>query len=425
MSLFGAMATGISGLRSNGLGLSVISDNIANFNTVGFKHSRPVFADLVSSVSAVNGGGAGSFILDIQSLWSQGSISQTANPFDMAIQGDGLFVLSGTDGVTYYSRAGQFMLNKEGYLVNPMNYKVQGYAFDSAGLPTGRLGNIQLSNLTSTPIATTQLELGVDLDSQSTIKTWNASNPNPTTGEVTTDSYNYSNSLYVYDSLGNRHLVKTYYTKTAANATGSTWQLRFVYNSGTESAPAYQALGPVTLNFDNNGILTSDVTGQLSFNWAATIGAVTPQVLNLMIKKDDSRQWRTASDQKVLKSNGRGAGSVIATTISQNGILSAIFSNGDKRDIAQIALAEFANYDGLRRTGDNLFLPTYDSGEASVGTPGSSKRGKIFGNSLEMSNVDLADEFVKMIQMQRGFQASSKVITTADGLTGEVMNLLR
>ncbi len=421
MSLFGAMATGISGLRSNGLGLSVISDNIANFNTVGFKHSRPVFADLVSSVSAVNGGGAGSFILDIQSLWSQGSISQTANPFDMAIQGDGLFVLSGTDGVTYYSRAGQFMLNKEGYLVNPMNYKVQGYAFDSAGLPTGRLGNIQLSNLTSTPIATTQLELGVDLDSQSTIKTWNASNPNPTTGEVTTDSYNYSNSLYVYDSLGNRHLVKTYYTKTAAN----TWEARFVYNSGTDAAPVFEALGPINLVFDTSGNLTSPTTPQqLSFNWAAAIGAAVPQVINIAINSN-SKQWRQPSDQKVNKTDGRGAGTAIATTISQNGILSAIFSNGDKRDIAQIALAEFANYDGLRRTGDNLFLPTYDSGEASVGTPGSSKRGKIFGNSLEMSNVDLADEFVKMIQMQRGFQASSKVITTADGLTGEVMNLLR
>ncbi len=421
MSLFGAMATGISGLRSNGLGLSVISDNIANFNTVGFKHSRPVFADLVSSVSAVNGGGAGSFILDIQSLWSQGSISQTANPFDMAIQGDGLFVLSGTDGVTYYSRAGQFMLNKEGYLVNPMNYKVQGYAFDSAGLPTGRLGNIQLSNLTSTPIATTQLELGVDLDSQSTIKTWNASNPNPTTGEVTTDSYNYSNSLYVYDSLGNRHLVNTYYTKTAAN----TWEARFVYNSGTDAAPVFEALGPINLVFDTSGNLTSPTTPQqLSFNWAAAIGAAVPQVINIAINSN-SKQWRQPSDQKVNKTDGRGAGTAIATTISQNGILSAIFSNGDKRDIAQIALAEFANYDGLRRTGDNLFLPTYDSGEASVGTPGSSKRGKIFGNSLEMSNVDLADEFVKMIQMQRGFQASSKVITTADGLTGEVMNLLR
>ena len=421
MSLFGAMATGISGLRSNGLGLSVISDNIANFNTVGFKHSRPVFADLVSSVSAVNGGGAGSFILDIQSLWSQGSISQTANPFDMAIQGDGLFVLSGTDGVTYYSRAGQFMLNKEGYLVNPMNYKVQGYAFDSAGLPTGRLGNIQLSNLTSTPIATTQLELGVDLDSQSTIKTWNASNPNPTTGEVTTDSYNYSNSLYVYDSLGNRHLVKTYYTKTAAN----TWEARFVYNRGTDAAPVFEALGPINLVFDTSGNLTSPTTPQqLSFNWAAAIGAAVPQVINIAINSN-SKQWRQPSDQKVNKTDGRGAGTAIATTISQNGILSAIFSNGDKRDIAQIALAEFANYDGLRRTGDNLFLPTYDSGEASVGTPGSSKRGKIFGNSLEMSNVDLADEFVKMIQMQRGFQASSKVITTADGLTGEVMNLLR
>jgi flagellar hook protein FlgE len=421
MSLFGAMATGISGLRSNGLGLSVISDNIANFNTVGFKHSRPVFADLVSSVSAVNGGGAGSFILDIQSLWSQGSISQTANPFDMAIQGDGLFVLSGTDGVTYYSRAGQFMLNKEGYLVNPMNYKVQGYAFDSAGLPTGRLGNIQLSNLTSTPIATTQLELGVDLDSQSTIKTWNASNPNPTTGEVTTDSYNYSNSLYVYDSLGNKHQVNTYYTKTAAN----TWEARFVYNSGTDAAPVFEALGPINLVFDTSGNLTSPTTPQqLSFNWAAAIGAAVPQVINIAINSN-SKQWRQPSDQKVNKTDGRGAGTAIATTISQNGILSAIFSNGDKRDIAQIALAEFANYDGLRRTGDNLFLPTYDSGEASVGTPGSSKRGKIFGNSLEMSNVDLADEFVKMIQMQRGFQASSKVITTADGLTGEVMNLLR
>lgn len=425
MSLFGAMTTGISGLRSNGLGLSVVSDNIANFNTVGFKQSRAIFGDLVASLNATNGGGAGSFIMDTQTLWGQGAINQTANPFDMAIQGDGLFVLSGTNGVTYYSRAGQFMLNKEGYLVNPLNYKVQGYAFDTSGLPTGKLGNIQLSNLTSTPIATSQMELGVYLDSQSTIKTWGANDPDPDTGEVSTGSYNYSNSMYVYDSLGNKQLVKTYYTKTSADASGSTWEMRIVYNTGTESAPVYEALGPITLTYDNNGNLTQDVTDQLSFNWAATIGAVTPQVVNLIIKKDESKQWRQASDQKIIKSNGRGAGSAIATSISQNGIISAIFSNGDKRDIAQIALAEFNNYDGLIRTGDNLFLPSYDSGSASVGTPGSSKRGNIFGNSLEMSNVDLADEFVKMIQLQRGFQASSKIITTADGLTGEVMNLIR
>ncbi|HIJ60689.1 MAG TPA: flagellar hook protein FlgE [Nitrospirae bacterium] len=425
MSLFGAMTTGISGLRSNGLGLSVVSDNIANFNTVGFKQSRVVFGDLVASISASNGGGAGSFIMNTQSLWSQGAINQTVNPLDMAIQGDGLFVLNADNGITYYSRAGQFMLNKDGYLVNPLNYKVQGYGFDASGLPTGKLGNIQLSNLTSTPIATSELQLGINLDSQTSIKTWSATDPNTTTGEVSTASFNHSNSLYVYDSLGNKQLVKTYYTKTAVSSSGSTWELRFVYNTGTEANPAFVALGPVQLNFDTNGNLTQDITQQLSFNWAATIGAVTPQIMNLSIKKDDAKQWRSPADQKVLKSNGRGAGSAIASSISQNGIISVIFSNGDRRDVAQIALSEFANYDGLIRTGDNLFLPSYDSGEALVGTPGSSKRGTIFGNALEMSNVDLADEFVKMIQLQRGFQASSKVITTADALTGEVMNLIR
>lgn len=421
MSLFGAMSTGISGLRSNGLGLSVVSDNIANFNTVGFKHSRPVFADLVSSISAVNGGGAGSFVMDIQSLWSQGSISQTDNPFDMAIQGDGLFVLSGTNGVTYYSRAGQFLVNREGYLVNSLNYRLQGYGFDSSGMPTGRLGDIQLSNLTSAPKATSEMDMLVLLDSQETTKTWNDADLNPTTGDVAFSSYNYGNSTYVFDSLGNKHQVKVYYTKTGANI----WEARFVYNTGTSAAPVFAALGPINLTFDTNGNLTAPTTPQqLSFNWAAAIGAAVPQVINIVIN-NNSKQWRQPSDQKINKTDGRGAGSAVATTISQNGILSAIFSNGDKRDIAQIALAEFTNYDGLKRNGDNLFLPTYDSGNASVGTPGSSKRGTIFGNSLEMSNVDLADEFVKMIQMQRGFQASSKVITTADGLTGEVMNLLR
>ncbi len=421
MSLFGAMSIGISGLRSNGFGLGVISDNIANFNTVGFKHSRPVFGDLVSSVSAVNGGGAGSFIMDVQSLWSQGSISQTDNPFDMAIQGEGLFIVNGTNGVTYYSRAGQFLINNEGYLVNPLNYRLQGYGFDASGLPTGKLGDIKLSNLTSSPIATSEIDLLLSLDSQETVKTWSDADLNPDTGEVAYSSFNYSNSSYVYDSLGNKHQVKSYYTKTGAN----TWEARFVYNTGTDDAPVFEALGPINLVFDTSGNLTSPTTAQqLSFNWAAVIGAAVPQIINLTINSN-SKQWRQPSDQKVNKTDGRGAGTAIATTISQNGILSAIFSNGDKRDIAQIALAEFTNYDGLKRNGDNLYLPTYDSGDASVGTPGSSRRGTIFGNSLEMSNVDLADEFVKMIQLQRGFQASSKVITTADGLTAEVMNIIR
>lgn len=421
MSLFGAMATGISGLKSNGFGLGVVSDNIANFNTVGFKHSRPIFGDLVTSVSAANEGGAGSFVMDVQSLWSQGSISQTDNPFDMAIQGEGLFVLKGLDGVTYYSRAGQFMLNREGYLVNALNYRLQGYGFDSSGMPTGKIGDIKLSDLSSSPIATTTLDLLTYLDSQEGIKTWNDADLNTTTGDVGYGSFNYSNSIYVYDSLGNKHQVKLYYTKTAAN----TWEMRAVYNTGTDTAPNFAALGPINLVFDNNGNLTQPTTvQQLSFNWAAAIGAAVPQIIQLTINSN-SKQWRQPSDLKVIKNNGRPAGSVVSTSISQNGIISAIFSNGDKRDIAQVALAEFVNYDGLSRTGDNLFLPTYDSGDASVGTPGSSRRGLVFGNSLEMSNVDLADEFVKMIQLQRGFQASSKVITTADGLTAEVMNLVR
>lgn len=422
MSLFGAMTTGISGLRSNGFGLGVVGDNIANFNTVGFKQSRAVFGDLVSSINTLNGGGAGSFIMDVQSLWSQGSINQTANPLDMAIQGDGLFLVTSPDGVTYYSRAGQFLLNREGYLVNALNYKLQGYAFDSNGIPTGRLSSIQLLNLTSSPQATSSIDMSLILDSQETIKTWNDADLDPDTGDVATSSFNHSNSFYVYDSLGNKHQVRTYYTKTAAN----TWEARFVYNTGTQTAPVFEALGPISLVFDTNGNLTSPTDPQqLSFNWAATIGATTPQVINMLINSNSTKQWRQPHDQKINKTDGRGAGSVISTSISQNGIITAIFSNGDKRDIAQVALSEFINYDGLKRVGDNLFLPTYDSGSPSVGTPQSGGRGSIFGNSLEMSNVDLADEFVKMIALQRGFQASSKVISVADGLTGEVMNLIR
>ncbi len=425
MGILGSMFTGVTGLATNGLALSVIGDNIANTNTSGYKGSRAVFSDVLSQASTGMSIGRGSQLLAVQQLFTQGTFETTSNPLDLGVDGDGFFVVQEYQGGTFYTRAGQFVMNKDGYVVNPENLYLQGYLYNDAGQPTGAIGNINVATVNSNPSATTSIDVQVNLDSRSTVPSaaWGVV---PATG-VVAGSYNFQTTITIYDSLGNSHPVGVYFRKTAI---AGQWNAHYVYDNGMPGSPNYvEATGsPITLQFDSSGQLTSPVTATaLQFPWNAGWGNVTPQSINVNFgyAGNFSTQYGAPSTTVFQTQDGWTSGSLRALTVSQDGILTGVFTNGQVKPIAQVVLAKFTSPSNMTRMGRNIFAESAESGQPAVGTPGTSGRGRIMANSLEMSNVDLADEFVRMIAAQRGFQANTRVITTSDGLLGEIMNIMR
>lgn len=428
MGILGSMFTGVSGLATNGLALSIIGDNIANTNTSGYKGSRAVFADVLSQTSAGGSAmqiGRGSQMLGVQQLFTQGTFETTANPLDMGIDGDGFFVIKEVGGGTFYTRAGQYLLDKEGYVVSPQGLRLQGYLYNDAGNPTGAIGDINVATVNSNPNDTNEMNIQVNLDSRSIPPsgTWTV---NPTTGAAP-GSYNFQTNITIYDSLGNAHPVGVYFIRTT---TPGQWQARVVADLGTPGNPAYAEVGgsPITLTFNTSGQLTSPLTASsISFNWAPGWGAQVPHNVDLYFgyAGNNSTQYGSPSTTIFQTQDGWTSGSLRALTVGQDGILSGVFTNGQVKNIAQVVIAKFTNPSGLTRMGRNMFAESSESGQPAIGAPATSGRGKILANSLEMSNIDLADEFVKMIAAQRGFQANTRVITTSDGLLGEIMNIVR
>jgi len=409
-----AMYSAISGLNANGVSLSVIGDNIANMNTIGFKGSRIAFADILSqSLTGISGNnqvGRGVMVSDISPLFTQGSFETTANVLDLAVDGDGFFIVN-DNGANYYTRAGQFSVDKDGYLVNPEGLRLQGYQYSAAGLPTSVIGDINIAAVNSPPNATANAVMTVNLDSrESTTGPFDINNPQTTS--------NFSASMTIYDTLGNPHLVTTYYTKTGAN----TWDYNIV--TETDTAGTLGVIASGTLQFDDTGALTAPAGGTYSATFDfSPWGAGNAQAVTFDIS--GMTQYGAESATIFLSQDGYTAGSLSNLAISEDGVITGIFTNGQTRAMSQIALARFSSPTGLTKMGRNLYGESNESGTVIVGQPSTSGNGRILSNTLELSNVDLAEEFVKMISSQRGFQANSRVITTSDELMLELVNLKR
>lgn len=428
MGLMSSMYTGVTGLETNSTDLTVIGDNIANANTIGFKGSRAAFEDALSQ-NLIGGSqvGMGSRLQAIQKLMTQGALMNTGLVTDLAINGPGFFVVrgnhNGADG-QFYTRAGQFTVNEDGNLVNLDGLMVQGYQADAAGNITGTLGDLRVGSVSAPPSATTNITLKGNLDSNSAVPTaaWSAANPVPLTGNPTTGNYNFSTSTTVYDSLGNAIPVDLYFRKTAAgqwewygttdgaNVTGGTAGTRTQIANGT-------------LTFDAQGNLTAN-TQTSNFN---PLGAVNPQPLTFDFGSAATgmTQYGSTSAMSFLGQDGFAAGQLARISIDNDGTILGTFSNGQNRALGQVALADFEAPDKLERIGGNLYGQMPGSGQPTIGQASTGGRGSIVAGSLEGSNVDLATEFVKMISAQRGFQANSKTINTADQLLAELMNLKR
>jgi len=425
-SLFSA----VSGMNANGTSLSVIGDNIANMNTVGFKSSRVAFGDVLSqSVTGASGSsqiGRGVLVESVSPLFTQGSFETSASGLDLAVDGEGFFMVS--DGAArFYTRAGEFSLDKNGNVVNPDGLVVQGYLADATGNITGSTGDIQVATRQSQANVTSSADITLNLDATAAIIP--AAGPGSFTldgnGDLTNNdpaNFNFSTSINVFDSQGGGHPVTAYFVKTAAN----TWTVHYVQANPGAGQPLLD-VGQQVLTFNANGSLVADNSGvPINFNFGAAV--VTPQPINFRYgvgTADASTQF--ASDNAVMKlgQNGYSSGSLKSMSISQDGLITGVFTNGQTRSIGQVALARFASPSGLNKLGRNLFGESFASGQPVVGQAGTSGLGKVLSNSLELSNVDLAEEFVKMITAQRGFQANSRVITTTDNMMQELVNLIR
>ena len=423
MGLSSTLYTGISGLKSNSEAMSVTGNNISNSNTVGFKSSSTLFSDVLSaSISSADGSsqvGRGVQISTVSTMFSQGSFQSSSSSTDLAIEGDGFFMVSAEGSEeTLYTRNGSFSFDSDGYLVNAEGYRVQGKLYDNDGeLVGGDATDIMVDFDSQIPAnATASLTLTTNLDSGADIITAF----DLTDAEETS---NYSTSTQVYDSLGDTHLVTTYFTKTA----DQTWEWHLAVDSSeldssVAAATDLTELASGTLTFDSSGnMLTGGTATTPSGAIAWSNGSDAGQQIDMTF---DTTQFSSSSIVISQSQDGYAPGEVVDVSIDDDGTVSASYSNGETLDVAMLTLATFTNASGLSKEGGSLYASTSASGDASVGTAGASQ-GYIYTSSLELSNVDLAQEFVNLITIQNGYSASSKVITTTDEMLQELINLKR
>ena len=593
MSLTSSLFSGISGLSTLGNSMTVIGDNIANINTVGFKGSRVTFQDVLSQTVATTAGsaqvGRGTSLADITANFGQGSFESTASSTDLAIGGDGFFIVRDPNSTSeFYTRAGEFRLDKDGNFTNPEGYIVRGWALDAVtGEDTGSITDVVLQSFTSSPKETDMMTLAVNLDADATSKVaslsnaWDGSASTP----VVASAYEYQSTLKAYDTLGSTHDVSIYFDKKSstnweyiitsnpaedkrtfaataeattvacvADVAGSLNNKYFEFSTygasaddyyvwfnvnaagtdpaltgktavpvalatgATANAVATAVAAAVTAETDvtaaavtNTVTITNDVDGdvtrtadggstsatgftitetirgglaadhplqgllargELTFDTSGKIthvdqwttntatGAIAAQVdgtdtsangyfdfaaefiagstqdieVDFGIYYSNSTwvigtlatsQFASASNTSFQSANGYGAGDLQAVSVATDGAITGKYSNGEVIPLYRVGLARFQNYQDLYKKGGNLFEETRNSGNPITGKPGSLGLGSISPNSLEQSNVDIAEQFVKMITTQRGFQANSKIITVTDQMLAELIQLKR
>lgn len=400
-----SFSTALSGLRASSNSLGVTGNNIANANTTAYKSSSITFADIFTNSLGVRLNGSGSAMqigsgvatASIPTNFTQGNLTDSSSPTAAGIQGTGFFVVKSATGAQVYTRAGDFGIDHNGFLVAPDGSQIQGYAAVGVTIPAGgALTSIKIpiGEITA-PVATTQLTLKMNLNSADGA------------GSI------FHAPSQVLDSKGVAHALDLTFTKQ----TDGSYQV-----AGSLDGNAATISAPSTLTFDSNGLLTAPATLSIVPNQAMLNGATLPSInVNLYKTNPDGTQgsanitnFAVTSAVAAIEQDGFVAGSLTGLSMSANhdGVISAVFSNGQVRPIAQFALATFNSQDGLTRLGGNTFGETAGSGQASIGTAGSGGRGIVVGNALEQSNVDLAGEFTDLIVAQRSFQANSKVIQT-------------
>lgn len=460
----------LSALKALQKKLGVSANNVSNAQTPGFKMSVATSEDIppqyMTTASGESQIGRGTTIGNITENFSQGSFEPTSSPTDMAIGGDGFFVVGATNGGTYYTRDGQLHFDKNGRLVNASGYVAQGWAIDSnTGQVQGSPQDIVLPSLTSPPQATTIIENIVNLNAGAADKSagvnglanaWDGGDPN---GEyIPDDAFHFQTTTKVYDTLGGVHDITIYFDKGGA---GSDWEYIVTMRPQQDQRQAASGrdlglLARGTLEFDTSGVIknitqenndgggnwttqnpaTHLTGGHFTFNPDFLGGAGGSTVMSIQIdfgstyngalwvnRASSSTQYFSPSNTVHTSTDGYGAGELLSISITKDGVISGRYSNGEILDLFQISIAKFNNPNGLEKVGENLYSETTASGSALLSQAGTDGIGNIASNAREQSNVDIGSEFVELILIQRGFQSNLKVITTEDEMLGSLLDI--
>ena len=407
-SLLSSLYTGVSGLQANSEAMGILGDNISNVNTVGFKSSRAVFSDLFSTILA-NGSttrqlGRGSNLLSSLKDFSQGAFESSSNALDMALDGSGFFVINNGTG-NQYTRAGQFRMNENGLGQTVTGGTLQGQKIEN-GVVSETVGNIDLAGIQSAPEATTTFTAGSNLNSAATAAS------------------TFVTPVSIYNSVGTQVIASIKYTKVSS---ANSWNYTVSTSTGSVTSGASG-----TVSFNNSGQLTSPTADQTividysSSNPPAATQTLTWDLVNSSGTTNGKLTgYAAASNNNSIVQDGYSTGTLIGLTTDSKGIISGLFNNGQTDQLFQVTLGDFLAPSGLQRAGQNLFSETAESGQVVLGTAGTGGFGGITSQSLELSNVDLAEQFVSLIQNQQAYQASARIITTTDDLLTEAVNLVR
>ncbi|MBW7859817.1 MAG: flagellar hook protein FlgE [Rhodocyclaceae bacterium] len=414
-----AFQQGLSGLNSASKALDVISNNIANSNTVGFKQGRAGFTDVyAAALSGAAAGvqvGIGASISQVSQLFSQGNITTTGNPLDVAINGNGFFRMAGTDGTVAYTRNGQFDVDKDGYISNAQGFRLTGYsATNGVILAGGDPQALQLDYSDVSPNASSELMLGMNLDSRDPVPgaAFDVNNPIPLDrNNLGAGGYNFSTSATVYDTLGNPHNLTYFFVKSA---TPGEWELYYQVDG------AVPATALSNLVFDTDGALTAGGDDLITLDFSAS-GAEAAQDIQLDLTT--TTQFGSPFGVNTLRQDGFASGRLTGITIGKDGVILGRYSNGQSRDLGQVVLANFQSPNGLLALGGNMFGESPDSGQPIIGIAGSANLGLLSAGSVEEANVDMTAELVSLIVMQRSYQANAQSVRAQDQILQTIVNL--
>ena len=435
-----AFQQALSGLNTSSKAIDATSHNIANSSTVGYKAGVAHFADVYAASLSGNGAsqiGIGANLVAIQQQFTQGNITTTNNPLDIAINGGGFFRMD-NNGAISYTRNGQFHLDKNGFVINDQGLVLTGYAMQNGAL-TQTVVPLQISASYLTPQATGSnvnspfhgIKVNLNLDSRQTepASPWVDGGAPGDTGSYTPDptTYNFATGTTIYDSLGNPHNLMFYFRKTTA---GSEWEV-YATLDGTTNQNIVPGGGPI-------GTLTFDALGQIS---GGSPMNVTLDIFNAMVSQGQpngngalaiqtfpidflgTTQFGSSNSVNRIEQDGYAAGALVGVSVAQDGIIQARYSNGQTYGMGQVVLVDFTNPNGLRSIGNNQWIETSDSGAPMIGAPDTSGRGVLTSYSVEESNVDLTSELVNLITNQRNYQANAQSIKTQDQIMQTLVNL--
>lgn len=478
--------TALTGLNAASADLGVISNNIANNNTTGFKMSRAEFGDIYSlsdlGTSTRRSIGTGVKLNAVAQQFKQGNLETTTNPLDLAIDGEGFFQLregdaTGPTGATVYTRAGAFGIDSEGFIVNSQGLQLQGYQRNptTGQIDKGDIGSIQKDTSDSKPTQTTKGEFGVNL---------NSSLPalDPTAFDFQDSrTYNYATAMTIFDSTGSNYSLTAYFVRDQnamvststtvpvapsykiADPPGGTaaWQVFFSVDGkqmdGTDfgnAVPAGGYLPAGLITFDAYGSATGAFNNTAAaqppvFTYANSKSITLPDIAatkpasttpfdpdyaapetpingsngGVVIKFDTATQFGSASSTNQASQDGYASGRIVGVDVGEDGTISGRYSNGQAKILGQVILVNFANVQGLSPIGDTSWVQTSASGQPVIGPPGTASLGLVRAGALELSNVELSEQLVKMISAQRNFQANAQVISTADQMTQTLLNM--